>query len=132
MEPLENNHVWQQLVARFNDATPENFIVRFSEMSDELFINLTRDRIRDVSVYIAPDIAIRSSPDRSDVYGLVIENFLAIVAPRFPELLSLLDWSELDDHEIMRIRRAVTREMSGQMLGERVVGDMSRLAAAGD
>ena len=132
MEPLENNHVWQQLVTCFNDATPENFIVRFNEMSDELFINLTRDRIRDVSVYIAPDIAIRSSPDRSEVYGLVIENFLAIVAPRFPELLSLLDWSELDDHEIMRIRRAMTKGMSGQMLGERVVEEMSRLAAAGD
>lgn len=124
--------LWSKLVERMHSATPETFIVRFNEESDELFVNLTRDKIRDVSVYIVPDFSVRASPDRSDVYGLVIENFVSTVAPKFPELLSLLDWSELPDHEVMSIRRLVNREASPSLIGERLMEDVSRLVSAGD
>lgn len=133
MEKMSARELLTQANAMLAQTPRDRLRLRFNQESDEVFINFTRDRVRAVSVPVAPNISVRVSPDRSHIFGLHFENFLASLVFEHPQLIGLLDAAESygqSDDVIMEARRKLARDPRRGVTPASLADDVSELLVA--
>jgi hypothetical protein len=113
MEKMSKATLLKEFASLLTRTPLDQMRVRFNPDSDEVFINLSRGRIRAVSIPVARNISVRVSPDRNQVLGMQLENFTTSVVFEHPQMVGLLDVAETYDYSdeaIMSLRRRVARD----------------------